>query len=73
MEEGIPFKFSKVLTFQYVLWYELWLVSFAKMQMLTEFQFTTFLVENSSGWYDIKYNYIIISANNKYVSNKSLQ
>ena len=73
MEEGSPFKFSKVLTFQYVLWYELWLVSFAKMQMLTEFQFTPFLVENSSGWYDIKYNYIIISANNKYVSNKSLQ
>ena len=43
------------------------------MQMLTEFQFTPFLVENSSGWYDIKYNYIIISTDNKYVSNKSLQ
>ena len=33
------------------------------MQMPTEFQFTPFLVENSSGWYDIKYNYIIISIN----------
>ena len=35
------------------------------MQMPTEFQFTPFLVENSSGWYDIKYNYIIISANKR--------